>query len=213
MENQTTGQTQPFNLQARVVNILTKPKQEWPVIATEPRDIAGLFKNYVVLLAAIPAICTIIGQAIIGISLPFYGHYRVPIVRALTFGVVSYVLGLIGIYVAALVIAKLAPTFQSEPDTAQAAKLTAYAWTPAWVAGILFLIPALSPLVLLASLYGIYLLYLGVSPMMKTPAEKAIPYLVVSFVVLIVVYFVIGMIAMAIVPMGIGLPAVTGPRF
>jgi hypothetical protein len=188
------------NLQTRIVNILTKPKQEWPVIAVEPKDIPGLYRNYIVLLAAIPAVCTLIGTSVVGFPIPFDGTYRVGFGTAFASAVVQYVLSLVGVYVAGLVIAKLAPNFQSEPDTAQAVKLVAYGWTPAWIAGVLMLYPALSPLVMLASLYGIYLIYLGVSPLMKTPAEKVVTYLVVSVIVLIVVYFVIALIVGAVFP-------------
>ncbi len=212
----TSAQPQPFNLQTRVVNILTKPKQEWAVIAAEPKDIVGLITKYVVLLAAIPAVCNMIGTVVIGYSVPFFGQVRVSLPRALAFAVVQYVLGIVGVYVAAFVLAKLAPSFQSEPDTAQAAKLVAYSWTPAWIAGVLLLIPALSPLVMLASLYGIYLIYLGVNPCMKTPPDKAIVFLVVSAIVLIAVYFVIGLVTFAIVPTGAalaGVPNVTPRTF
>lgn len=187
-----------MNLQTRVVNILTKPKQEWPVIAEEQTGISALYSSYVLPLAAIPVVATLIGMSVFGMPVPFVGTYRVGVVQGLTTAVVSYVLALAGLYVAALVIQKLAPTFQSEPNLVQAFKLAAYASTPGWVAGILHIIPLLGLLVVLASLYGIYLFYLGVSPLMKTPADKVIPYMIVSAVVLIVVYLIVGVITGAV---------------
>ncbi len=210
METQSTS-SQPFNLQTRVTNILMRPKQEWPVIAAEPRDIAGLYSKYIVLLAAIPAICTAIGQAVIGISVPFVGTYRVPFVNAIVMAIFQYVMTLVGVYVSAFIIAKLAPSFQSEPDIAQATKLVAYSWTPAWIAGVLNIIPALGLLVIIASLYSIYLMYLGVTPMMKTPADKVILYMVVSFIVALVVFLVLGAIVAVIVgAIGFGTAAALG---
>jgi peptidoglycan biosynthesis protein MviN/MurJ (putative lipid II flippase) len=189
------------NLQTRVVNILTKPAQEWPVIASEPKDIAGLYRNYIVLLAAIPAVCGLIGMSVVGMTLPFGGgHFRVPIVTGIGNAVVGYVLGLVGVYVAALVIAKLAPTFQSQPDVAQAVKLVAYSSTPMWVAGVLSLVPALAVIGLLAGLYGLYIMYLGIGPLMKTPSDKTIPYMVVSIIVLIVLYVIVGTVAAVVMP-------------
>ncbi len=207
MEIQSTS-AQPFNLQARITNILTKPKQEWPVIAAEPRDIAGLYSKYIVLLAAIGPICTIIGQTVFGISVPFLGTYRPPIVNTIVSAIFQYVMVLVGVYISAFIVAKLAPSFQSEPDVAQAAKLVAYSWTPAWIAGVLYIIPMLSPLVLLASLYSIYLMYLGTSPMMKTPADKVIVYMVVAFIVSVVVFLVLGLIVgMIVAAIGFGTAA------
>ncbi len=200
-------QPQPWNLQQRIVNILTKPKQEWPVIAAEPKDVTGLYRNYIVLLAAIPCVAMALGFSIIGIPVPFYGHVRLGFGTAFTNAIVQYVLSLVGVYLSAFVIAKLAPNFQSEPDIAQALKLVAYSWTPAWVAGVLLLYPGFAPLAGLAGLYGIYLIYLGVVPLMKTPPDKVITYLVVSAVVMIVVYAVATFAARLFFPLA--LPNVT----
>lgn len=187
-----------MNLQTRVVNILTKPKEEWPIIAAETTDVPTLYTSYIAILAAIPAICSFIGMSMIGVTLPFVGTYRYPLAHGLTMAILQYVLGLVGIYVAAVVIDKLAPTFQSQSSTIQALKLVAYASTAGWVAGVLNIIPVLSILGVLAGLYGIYLFYLGVSPLMKTPSEKVIPYMVVSAIVIIVVMVVVGVCATAI---------------
>ena len=110
----------------------------------------------------------------------------------------SYVLGLVGVYIGAFVVQKLAPTFQSEANFLQALKLVAYGSTPMWIAGVFNLIPPLAILTILASLYGIYLFYLGVTPMMKTPSDKVIPYMVVSAIVIIVVSIVVSLLTGAL---------------
>jgi Yip1 domain len=186
---------------ARVVNIVTRPRLEWPAIAAEPRDVAGLYRGYIAPLAAIPVICRLIGMSLVGISVPYLGYYRISIGAAAANAVVQYVLGLVGIYVAALVITKLAPTFQSTPDTAQALKLVGYSMTPVWIAGVLHLVPALSPLVLLAALYSIYVCHVGIAPVMETPADKVTAYLVASAIVLIAVYMVIALLMAALMPL------------
>lgn len=183
-----------MNLQTRVVNILTKPGDEWPVIAAEPATVAGIYSGYVAILAAIPAVCSLIGSTIFGITLPIIGTYRVGLSQGVTTMVLTYVMSLAGVYIAALVIQKLAPTFQSDADLVQAFKLVAYSMTAPWVAGVLNIIPALGLLVLLAALYAIYLCYLGVTPLLKTPSDKVIPYMLVSAVVVIVVNVVLGAI-------------------
>jgi hypothetical protein len=172
-----------MNLQARVVNILTRPAAEWPVIAAEPSDVAGLYTNYIVLLAAIPAVCTFLGLMVIGV--PFFGSYGFS--AALVAGIMRYVSTLASVYIAALIIEKLAPNFDSRGDTAQALKLVAYASTPVWIAGVLHLVPLLGMLIILAALYAVYLFYLGVAPVMKTPQDKVLPYMIVSAVVVVVV--------------------------
>src|SRR5512139_2191924 len=100
-------------LTERVKKILTSPQSEWSVIEAEPTTVTGLYTGYIALLAAIPVIAQFIGFSIIGFNAGFLGTYRTPIVSGLANAVVSYVLSLAMVYVAALVISKLAPTFNS----------------------------------------------------------------------------------------------------
>lgn len=203
----TTTEVNVTNLKDRAVKILTTPKTEWPVIEAEPTDVATLYKSYIAILAAIPAVAGFIGMTVFGITLPFVGTIRQPVTTALAHMLVSYCLGLASVYIAALVIDKLAPTFDSKPDMIQSLKLVAYASTAAWVAGVLNIIPALSVLGILAGLYSIYLFYLGLPVLMKTPDPKVIPYMAVSAVVIIVLYVVAAMITGALV--GVGTVATT----
>lgn len=189
---------QVATLKDRVMNILKTPKTEWPVIEAEATDVAKLYREYIAILAAIPAIGTFIGFSVIGFSAPFVGTIRIGFARGLAQAIVSYVLTLVGVYVSALVIDKLAPTFESKSDQMQALKLVAYASTPAWLAGVFNIIPALSVLGLLGGLYAIYLFYLGLPVLMKTPDAKVVPYMVVAAIVVIVVYVVIGVVAAAL---------------
>jgi hypothetical protein len=189
-------------LQTRVVNILTKPADEWRTIAVEPATVEGLLRGYAAPLAAIPAVSQFIGFTVIGFSVPFVGTMRYGVVRGAVSAVLSWVFALVGAWIAAVVVEKLAPTFQSKGDTAQALKLVVYSMTPAWIAGVLNLVPLLTPLVIIAALYGIYLFYLGLPPLMSTPPDKVIPYMVVSAIVIIVISIVLGAITTAIVGVG-----------
>src|SRR5947207_5157927 len=181
-------------LTTRVTNILKQPAQEWPVIAAEPADGASLMRGYAGPLAAIPAVCSWIGMSFIGSG---FG-YRRGIIPGLVAAILSWVFALIGAYVGAFVIEKLAPTFKSSGGMVQALKLVVYASTPVWVAGVLNLIPVLSPLIIIAALYAIYLFYLGVPVLMKTPNDQVIPYMVVSAIVMFVISLCLGFFAAAL---------------
>jgi hypothetical protein len=176
----------------RVKNILLQPKVEWEAISAESTPVGELYKGYIMPLAAIGPAASIIGMSVIGISLPFIGTYRVPITSSIAHAITSYVLTLVGVFVIALIIDFLAPTFGGEKNQAQALKVAAYASTPSWVAGIVMLLPMLGILGILAALYGLYLLYLGLPLLMKAPPEKAVPYTVVVVVVALGVMLVIG---------------------
>ena len=186
-----------MSLQTRVLAILVKPAEEWRTITAEPATVEVLMRGYAAPLSAIPAIAQFIGFSLIGISVPVFGG-PIGIVRSFANAVVAWVLALVGAWIAALVIEKLAPTFQSTGNTAQALKLVVYSMTPIWVAGVLYLVPALGVLVVIAALYAVYLFYLGLAPVMSTPSDKVVPYMLVSALVIIVVSFVLGAITTAI---------------
>ena len=170
-------------LQARVVGMLKNPTFEWRTISAEPDDIQSLYMNYIVPLAAIPAIAMFLGLAIIGV--PFVGRFG--FFTALSTAIVIYLQTLIAPLVAAIVIEQLAPRFSSSGSTIDALKLVAYASTPVWVGSVIYLIVYLSPLMLVPVIYAVYLFYLGLPPMMKTHPNNVVPFMLVSFLAIIVV--------------------------
>jgi hypothetical protein len=179
----------------RVQAILLKPKEEWVKIKAEPATVSGLFTSYAMILAAIPAGFQFLGNVLVGRRLPVVGLYRWSVGRALGNAIVSYIFALATVYLFALIINELAPNFASTKNMTSALKLAVYSMTPGWVAGILYIIPGLWILGILASLYGLYILYLGFdTPIMETPKDKVIPYMGVSFVVVIVLYVVFSLI-------------------
>jgi hypothetical protein len=177
----------------RVQAILLTPKAEWVKIKAEPTTVAELFTSYVMILAALPAGFQFLGNVLVGKRLPLVGVFRWPIGRAISYAVVSYILALVAVYVFALIINELAPSFSSAKKMANALKLSAYSMTPGWVAGVLYIVPGLWILGIVASLYGLYILYLGFdTPMMETPKDKVPAYMVLSIVVVVVLYVVLG---------------------
>jgi hypothetical protein len=178
----------------RVKNILLSPRTEWPVIDAEPATVASLYTGYIMPLAAIPAICGVIGSVVFGISVPLVGRIRVPLTTAIVNAVVTYVMSLVGVYAFAMIIDALAPTFGGTRNQVQALKVVAYSGTAAWVAGVLSIFPPLFPLQIIAALYCLYLLFLGLPICMKVPEDKAIGYTIVSIVCAFVLAIVIGVV-------------------
>ena len=192
-----------MNLVARAQAILLKPKEEWVKIKEESTPIAQLFMSYAAILAAIPAIAQFIGYGLIGISIPFVGTYRFALGTSLLRAIIYYVLILASAYVFGMIINALAPSFGSKPSVDHAMKLAVYSMTPAWIGGVFYIIPALGILAMLASIYGLYVLYLGFSsPMMDTPKDKVMGYIVVCIVVVAVLMFVVGLVLGAVFAVG-----------
>ena len=178
----------------RVKAILTNPRAEWPVIAAEPASIGSLYTGYIAILAALPAIAGFIKGSLIGYSMLGITA-RQPIAAGIGTMLLTYLLALAVVYVMALIINALAPSFGGRQDSVQALKTIAYAWTAAWVAGIAVIVPWLGTLIALAgAIYAIYLLYLGLPQTMQCPPEKAGVYTAVSVIIAIVLSWIVGLL-------------------
>ncbi len=183
----------------RIKNILITPKAEWEVIAGETTANMDLVKSYVLPLAAIPAVAGFVGGSLIGHSVPFLGGtYRVPMMAGIGMAIFGFVMAIVGVYILSFIVNALAPTFAAEKSDTQAFKVVVYSSTAGWLGGIFQMIPGLGLLGVLASLYGVFLLYLGLPRLMKCPEDKAIGYTAVVVIVAIVVFVVFGAIAAVI---------------
>lgn len=185
-----------MNLIDRVKNIITRPNTEWDVIANEPAEPAKIITGYVLPLAGLAALAAFIGYGLIGFSVLGYRISGIDwgLYQALT----VLLSAIISVYVVALVLDLLAPSFGSEKNFNRSIQLVAYSYTPAWIGGLFAILPALSIIGALFGLYGLYLLYLGIPKLKKTPADKHVGYFVVTLIVTIVVYIVIGYILSSI---------------
>ncbi len=182
----------------RAISIVKNPQAELNKVKSEQISKDYLIKQYIAILAIIPAIAYIIGYGLIGINVGF-GSYKLPIQTAVIGGVLTYILSIVGFYVTSMVINALAPNFASKQNENQAMKLAAYAYTPVLLGGVFNIIPMLGIIGSLFSLYGLYILYLGVPLLMETPKEQAVTYTIVIIVAMFVIYAVIGGITSAII--------------
>jgi hypothetical protein len=157
--------------------LLVSPRTEWPVIAAEPATAQELFREYFMILAAIPPICEFVKVSILGYAWHGFRVYRLGIGAGLTAAIVQYVTSLAAVYVLAVIVEALAPNFAGQPNRIQALKVAGYSYTAVWIAGVALILPGLSGLVALAgALYSVYLLYLGLPSTMKVLPERATGY-------------------------------------
>jgi len=173
----------------RAKAIILTPKDEWPVIAAETAPQGDILKGYVLPLLAIGPLAGLIGGQLFG-----YGalgiSFRPGIVAGLSTAIISFILGIVGLFVLSFIADFLAPKFGGTANRLNAFKLVAYGATASWLAAVFQLIPMLGVFGLLG-LYSIYLFYTGAGPLMKVPNEKAPAYVAVTIVCAIVLALVI----------------------
>jgi hypothetical protein len=170
--------------------MIAQPALEWPVVAAEPATTTSLLRGYVVPLAIIGPICQLAGALI-------FAHRS--IVVAMAASVLEFVLEIVAVFVVAFIADALITSFGGTKDSVASFKWVAYSSTARWVAGIFQLLPAFGPLiVLVASLYTLYTLFLGSSPVMRVAPDRAAGFTVVVVVTYIVVMGVFSFVAVAL---------------
>src|SRR5580658_2909221 len=196
--NNTAATSSAASFLARVKGILLSPAAEWPIIDREDTPPATVFGTYVIPLAALAAVVNFIRRSVIGINMPFGGTIRSPVTAGLTNAVLTCVMAVLGVALIAGIINLLAPTFGGVRDTRRALRAAAYSLTAAYVGTFLGLLPMGTLLSLLAGLYGIYTLYLGLPVMMNSKPDKAVGYTASVVVCTIVAGLILGAVVGAL---------------
>ena len=188
-----------MDIAARAKAITLNPAATWPVIDVEQHDPKSLFIPYMLILAAIPAVASFIGMSIVGMG-GFGFNFRLPIGSGLTMMVITYIMSLAMTFGMGWLISALAPTFGGQSNLVQGLKVAVFGGTPMMLAGVFNIIPALSIIGLLAALYSLYVMYLGLPQLMKNPKEKTVVYMVVVVIASIIAGVVLSMVSRAFTP-------------
>ena len=93
-----------------------------------------------------------------------------------------------GAYIAAIIINSFSEQFGSTKNFNRAFSLVAYSYTPLCFAGILYAFNSFAWLVPYIGLYGLYLLYIGIVPLLKPAANKKTTCFVISLIAVIAVW-------------------------
>jgi hypothetical protein len=173
-------------LASRVKGILFSPTAEWKVIAGESVAASSIYLRYVAPLAAIGAVASVTGSVSVGIPLPPHESAQSVLGGAVAGALVHFVVTFVIVFGVATIVNALAPTFDGRRDRLRALQVTAYSFTPAWVAASLTIVPALGAIATLIGLYGLYLLYIGLPVLMHSAVDKSLGYTVVIVICAVV---------------------------
>lgn len=183
----------------RTKRIVLTPNKEWAIIEAEPISVKDLYRNYIMILAAIPAVANFLGNWLFGYARGSDGTVHTTFFGGLFRALLQYGLGLPVIYLVAMAISRLAPSFEGKRDDLRALKLVAFSYTPVWLAAIFGLVPGLRWLDVLG-LYSVYLFYVGVSRMTRSREEYSDVFTATALVVGLAAAFLHAAIVHLIVP-------------
>jgi hypothetical protein len=156
----------------RIKGVIVNPDAEWAKVEAEDKSVLALYRDYVILLAAIPPLAGFLAAYFFGFSHGHSGVMHETFMGGLARAALQYLLSLPILYLVAFVISNVADFFEGKADDRKALTLAAYSYTPAWLASAFALVPGFRWLDVLG-FYGIYVFYHGLTRMLKLPKDNA----------------------------------------
>ncbi len=172
--------------------ILFEPRATFKEVDSEFTKPGALWGRYILPLALIGPVAGAVGRLIFGKRIAGTSLAEsLSIGGAVTWAVIALVLALVAVFVLTQVISLLAPGFGGQKNDVQALKVAAYSNTPVWLAGIFNLHGRFLMVGIIVSLYGLFLLYLGLPTLMKVPKDRAMGYTAVVIIAAIVIFLLV----------------------
>ncbi len=155
--------------------LFTRPEREWARIAEESASVARVLLGHVVIMALLPAIAWYYGVTEIGWRVAGGTPVKMTPESTGVIVVLFYLAMIAGVVVIGLLIHWMSTTYGAVSSPARAMQLAAYTAAPLFVAGVVGFYPILWLDLLIgvvAACYTVYLLYVGIPPMMGVPRER-----------------------------------------
>jgi len=195
---------------SHVWGLFTHPEQEWKTIRKENCTIGRCYCSHVLLLAAIPPIAGYIGTTQVGWQIVTAEVHRLTHQSALWIAILSYLTILVAVFAIGKMIHWMGQTYGAKQTLPQCIALAAYTATPLFLIGVMLLYPVLwlNLLIgLVALMYTVYLLYLGVPIVMGISKERG--FLFASAVLAVGLVALVAVLAATVILWDIGI----GPAF
>jgi len=197
---------------ARAVGLLVSPGRAWARIAEAPAEPRPLFLRYALPLAALPALCSVVGVLVFGFNIANVGVHM-SVVGLILGALTGYALTIGAVWALARFIDLTAPAFDGRRDRRAALNLVVYAATAMWVGGLAEIYPSLGiPVGILAGLYSLYALYVGLPVMMGVPEDRRLTAFAAVLIVILLLAVARGMVTAKAAELGGPLSASYAPR-
>ena len=191
------------------ISLLYGPDQEWRNIAEKKQSTSHIYLTFLIFFAAIPPVSAFIGSTYVGWQIGDGETRRLTEMSALYLSIAAYIAILVAVFVLSLFVRWMAQTYGANPTLSECVNLTAYSFTPLFIAGFLGAYPILwlDMLVSLVAIgMAIRLLYKGVPQIMNIGEEKA--FLFSSSILTVAMVSLVGMLAVTVIFWGSGISPV-----
>jgi hypothetical protein len=182
----------------RIVSVIFRPAEEWERIAGEQMSVDSLLRAYILPLALLAPIATVIGMKTFDRDWDPVHGYLVPPEQILAAGVVTFFAIVGSIFLLAAVFVVLAPMFRSARDYVAALKVATFGSIPVLLAGATLLVPAMALVGMVGLCHSLYLYWLGVGHVLHVADPARAEFVGISLLLVALATILAGAAASAI---------------
>ena len=182
----------------RIVFLILRPTAEWDLIAKESTSVDALLRSYILPLALLAPVATVIGMKAFDRDWSPTQGYLVPADRIFLAGATTYFSIVGSILVLAGIFALIAPLFGATRDYLAALKVATYGSIPVMLAGAVLLLPVMVIVSLAALCHTLFLYWSGAQRVLNVPRGAQAEFVAISIVLLTFVSVLVGAAASAI---------------
>ena len=182
----------------RIVFLVFRPSAEWDRIAKEETSVDALLRRYILPLALLAPIATVIGMKTFDRDWDPVHGYLVSPDRILATGATTYVAIVGSIFVLAAIFVVVAPMFGGTRDYLAALRVATYGAIPVLLASATMVLPVMAIIGLVGLCHTLFLLWLGAGRVLNVPAGEGAEFIGISIVLLVFASTLVGAAAGAI---------------
>lgn len=182
----------------RIGLLVFRPTAEWDRIAREETSVVMLLFRYILPLASLAPVATMIGMTAFDRAWDPVHGYLVPSDRILATGATTYVAIVGSIFVLAAIFALIAPLFGGAREYLAALKVATYGAVPVLLCGATLLLPVMAVVSLIGLCHTLFLFWLGARRMLRVPATAGAEFLGITIVLLTLLSVLLGAAVSAI---------------
>ena len=168
----------------RILSLVLVPNQAWDEIAREPASVDVLIRRYIVPLALLAPLATVIGMKTFDASWSPAHGYLVPPEAIWAAGAATLFASIASIFLLAGIFVLIAPMYGSSRDYPSALKVATYGAVPVLVAGALLFLPVMVMISVVALCHTLYLYWIGVRRVLDVPEDARTEFIGISLTML-----------------------------
>ncbi len=182
----------------RIVYLVFRPTAEWDRIAAEETSVDALLRGYILPLALLAPIATVIGMKTFDRDWDPVHGFLVPPDQIFGAGAATYFAIIGSIFALAAIFVLIAPMFGGARDFVAALKVATYGSIPVMVAGATLIVPVMAIVTMVGLCHTLFLLWIGAQRVLNVPRGAQAEFVGISVVLLAFVSVLVGAAASAI---------------